>query len=336
MINFRFHLVSLVAVFLALGLGILVGSTVVDQKIVDRLDSDIARVRRENAERRETNKQLAQENAQMREYIDATAPYAGDGRLDGQSVAVIAEQGVDGDDVTDTAEALRDAGAEVPGVVWLQDAWQLDTDERVQELQAALGLEGSAATTRDTALNELSERLVRAPGTETTTGAPTSTSRKAAASTTTTAPGAPTVDALTELERAGFVRITDGDLSDFDAFPTQDPSILVVTGDGSDFLGSGFTESFVRALVATRAPTALAAVYDPGDDPEAAPERGAVLASVLDDGTLSRDVSTVDDLDLQQGRVASVLALDVQADSGEIGHYGYGAGASAPLPPRRS
>jgi len=38
MINFRFHLVSLIAVFLALGLGILVGSTVVDQVIVDRLD----------------------------------------------------------------------------------------------------------------------------------------------------------------------------------------------------------------------------------------------------------------------------------------------------------
>ena len=44
MINFRFHLVSLVAVFLALGLGILVGSTVIDQGIVNRLDSEINHV----------------------------------------------------------------------------------------------------------------------------------------------------------------------------------------------------------------------------------------------------------------------------------------------------
>ncbi len=77
-------------------------------------------------------------------------------------------------------------------------------------------------------------------------------------------------------------------------------------------------------------------MYDPGNDPENAPDRGAVLASVLDDQSLSRAVSTVDDLDLQQGRIASVLALDIQADSGEIGHYGYGTGASASLPPHRT
>ena len=51
MINFRFHLVSLIAVFLALGLGILVGSTVIDQKIVNRLDTEIDSVRKENDER---------------------------------------------------------------------------------------------------------------------------------------------------------------------------------------------------------------------------------------------------------------------------------------------
>jgi copper transport outer membrane protein MctB len=331
MINFRFHLVSLVAVFLALGLGILVGSTVVDQKIVDRLDSDIARVRRENADRRDTNKQLAQENAQLREFVDNVAPYADDERLNGMSVAVVAEQGVDGDDVKDAAQALRDAGAEVPGVVWLQDDWQLDTDERVQELQTALGIDGSVSRTRETALNELADRLVHAPGSETT-----STSRGPGASTSTTEPGASSVDALTQLEQAGLVRITDGDLSDFARFPSHDPSVVVVTGDASHFVGTGFTPTVVRALVATKAPTALAAVYDPGNDPETAPDRGAVLASVLDDRRLSGAVSTVDDLDLQQGRIASVLALDIQAESGEIGHYGYGEGASAPLPPHRS
>ena len=58
MINFRFHLVSLIAVFLALGLGILVGSTVVDQGIVNRLDSEINSVRKENSAREATSKQL--------------------------------------------------------------------------------------------------------------------------------------------------------------------------------------------------------------------------------------------------------------------------------------
>jgi hypothetical protein len=334
MINFRFHLVSLVAVFLALGLGILVGSTVVDQKIVDRLDRDIARVSRESAERRDTNKQLAQDNAQQRDFIDAVAPYAGDGRLIGESVAVVAEEGVDGDTVKDAAKALTDAGAEVPGVVWLQDNWQLDTDKRLQELQDALGVEGNTATTRDDALNALAGRLVRPAGAGTTTTQPRT--RGTGASTSTTAPGAPPVDALAALEQAGFVRITDGDVSDFDAFPTYAPSVVVVTGDGSHFAGSGFTTSFVHAVVDTKTPTLLAAVYDPGDNPDSAPDRGAVLAPVRDDRSLSRSVSTVDDLDLQQGRIATVLALDVQADGGDVGHYGYGEGASAPLPPHQS
>src|SRR5262249_12500574 len=129
MINFRFHLVSLIAVFLALGLGILVGSTVVDQKIVNRLDSEIRSVRNENSSRRDTNKQLTKENAQPRQFLDDVAPYAGDGRLIDESVAVVAERGINDDDVNTTVALLREAGADVPGVIWLEDSWQLDSDK---------------------------------------------------------------------------------------------------------------------------------------------------------------------------------------------------------------
>src|SRR5262249_1947290 len=156
------------------------------------------------------------------------------------------------------------------------------------------------------------QRLAQTPGTSTTT--PTSAPRRTSTSTSTTVPGSPNLDALTALEQAGFVRITDGDLSGFDTFPGRTPAVLVVTGDDSPFLGTGFTTSVVHSFVDTKAPTQVSAVYDAGDDPDNAPDRGAVLAAVLDDQSLSRAVSTVDDLDLQQGRIASVLALDIQAD----------------------
>ncbi len=148
MINFRFHLVSLIAVFLALGLGILVGSTVIDQSIVNRLDSEIDSVRHENKVRAATNKELAQQNSDLQDFIDATAPYAGDARLDGQSIAIVAERGLDSDVVKQTQLALRAAGAEVPAVLWLEDAWQLDSESRVQDLQTALDLRGNASTPR--------------------------------------------------------------------------------------------------------------------------------------------------------------------------------------------
>ena len=38
MVNLRYHIVSIVAVFLALGIGIVMGSTVVDRGIVDVLN----------------------------------------------------------------------------------------------------------------------------------------------------------------------------------------------------------------------------------------------------------------------------------------------------------
>ena len=41
MINFRFHIVSLIAIFLALALGIVIGAGVIDRGIVDTLDNRI-------------------------------------------------------------------------------------------------------------------------------------------------------------------------------------------------------------------------------------------------------------------------------------------------------
>src|SRR4030095_16259528 len=93
MINFRFHLVSLVAVFLAMGLGILVGSTVIAQKIVNRLDRESASVREENAKRKDENKELAKQNSQLEDFVESTAPFVVDGRLDGQSGAIVAGGG---------------------------------------------------------------------------------------------------------------------------------------------------------------------------------------------------------------------------------------------------
>ena len=69
MINFRFHLVSLIAVFLAVGLGILVGSTVVDQVIVDRLDHEIRSVSHESNQLKSDNSQLKDEVSKLNDFL---------------------------------------------------------------------------------------------------------------------------------------------------------------------------------------------------------------------------------------------------------------------------
>ena len=84
MVNFRFHLVSLIAVFLALGLGILDG---VDRRepgaIVDRLDREIDQVRKESTACAtrigQTNNDLDRSNG----VVEDSAAFAVDGRLTG-------------------------------------------------------------------------------------------------------------------------------------------------------------------------------------------------------------------------------------------------------------
>jgi len=73
MINFRFHLVSLIAVFLALGLGILVGSTVVDQVVVDRLDREIQSVRHDSSAVNNTNNELKGQMSQLQDYLNKSS-----------------------------------------------------------------------------------------------------------------------------------------------------------------------------------------------------------------------------------------------------------------------
>ena len=81
-------------------------------------------------------------------------------------------------------------------------------------------------------------------------------------------------------------------------------------------------------MVTASAPVVVGEVYVESDGGAA---RGARLAPIRGDDSLSKKVSTVDDLDLTEGRVAGVLAT---SDLGHdvVGHYGYGDGTDRPLP----
>jgi len=116
MVNFRFHIVSLIAVFLAIGLGILMGSTVVKGAIVDRLDREIDQVRKESDSLRNANRQTNDDLDRANGVVEDSAAFAVDGRLTGVPVVVLAERGVDENVVKDTAQLLVTAGTEVPTV----------------------------------------------------------------------------------------------------------------------------------------------------------------------------------------------------------------------------
>jgi Copper transport outer membrane protein, MctB len=305
MINFRFHLVSLIAVFLALGLGILVGSSVVDRVIVDNLESEIRNVRHDSSVVNNNNKRLGDQATRDEDALTKLAPFTVADRLAGVPVALVAEKGVDAQIAKDAMTTLRAAGATVPGILWLDERWRLDTAADLAALEKAAKVSGNNATARNDALRLVAARLAEPP----VGGRGRAT------------------DVLPALRDAGFLDFTDGNKTALAEFPARAARALVITGTNSRLLGSGTMLSFVQSLIATSVPTVLGEAYDDHGLVPPVPQRGAAVAPVRGDTTLAKDVTTLDDVELTQGKVAAVIALDEVAE-GTVGHYGYGQGAS--------
>jgi Copper transport outer membrane protein, MctB len=310
MINFRFHLVSLIAVFLAMGLGILVGSTVVDQVIVDRLDREISSVSRESNQIKSDNGHLETEVSKLDDFLRKASAYAVAQRLSGVPVAIVAEKGVDSDAVDSVLASVRASGATVPGVLWLDDKWRLDAPKDLRSLQSAARVTGNVAASRLAALRELTARLTEPRASRTR-------ARR---------------DVVEPLRSAGFLDFTDGKGSALAAFPAHAARVLVITGTDSNLSATDTLVDFVQSLLGADVPTVLGEVYDAKGGSASEPKRGAALEPVRGEPALSKQVSTLDDVELPQGPLTAVVALEQIAD-GTVGHYGYGQGATATIPP---
>ena len=304
MLTFRYHLVTLVAVFLALAVGVVVGSTFVGPAVVESLRNQVDDVSATLDERKAANDRLSEQNNQLEELIDQTAPYAVARRLDGTSVLVVADRGIDEGVAVRTDELLQQAGATAPGTLWLEPAWALSEAEDRTRLSEALGIpEADAEVMQRQAWRRLLADLTA---------------------------GAPEDGVAQRLIDAGFIdfqAVGEGDnlLSDL---ADEQFQLLLASGPTSDLPDTSHIGRMAEASAATGTATVVAEVYEQSED---GPDRGEVVAQVRDDNELSAEVSTVDDLELRSGRLAAVLAeSDLQRDV--VGHYGYGPGAQRPLP----
>ena len=113
MVDFRYHALSLVAVFLALGIGIVLGVTVgdslvseADQNLRDSLRDDVTEAR----EQARDEQAMA---AKRDEVIDATSQQVADGRLRGISVGVIAMGELPGEISDSVEEAIDMSGGDL-------------------------------------------------------------------------------------------------------------------------------------------------------------------------------------------------------------------------------
>lgn len=306
MINFRFHVVSLIGIFLALALGVVIGAGVIDRGVVntlnDRLDSVEAKSDRIKGE----NDALSDQNEKLSGAIQAEEPFAVDGRLVGETVAMLAVRGVDEGKVKATANAAQTAGATVPGILWLEEKWNLPDSGSVKDLQDALGVTiRNKAALRTEAWRQLGVRLATAPS------------------------GVGSDDLLATLVDDGFLAYENLTGSDsLESFPGRDPSVTFVTGTTAKVPTDVIVVPVANGIHDASLPLVLADQWVEVAD---GPSRGESLQTVRD-SDLGRVVSTVDDLEQPQGPTTVVLALaDLLRTPPVTGHYGYGPGTQ-PMP----
>jgi hypothetical protein len=139
-IDFRYHLVSIVAVFLALAIGIVVGAQAINPKLADSLNKASAAEVKQNNMLYAHNQQLKNEIGADGAFAQAAERRLLSGLLDGQHVALVLAPGTDGATVDGLTGALQQAGASITGRVVLSSQF-FDTSA-ANELQLKNSLKG--------------------------------------------------------------------------------------------------------------------------------------------------------------------------------------------------
>lgn len=326
MIDFRYHLVSIISVFMALAVGIVLGAGPLKGEISDTLTQEVTQLREDRTDLR-AELEAVRKNAATRDDFtaDARARLVG-GTLTGSTVALVMLPSADADDVTAVTEALAAAGATVVSRTTVEDSWVPKDDDAAAaittlatEQRRALGLpaasEGDATPLDDVLATTLvsASDPVPAPGAQ---------------------PGAEP-DAISDAGKAALDAIRNAGLIDVETADLRRASNAVLVG--------GVVKNDVvteRDRVANRL-ARLSASFDRAG-------KGAVLASHVgvagfeggasvvqvarDEAGIARNLSTVDHISVPLGQVSVVYAL-VQQNAGGVGQYGFGDGVSAGYPP---
>lgn len=332
MINFRFHIVSLTAVLLALGIGLVLGTTFLDEATInglerqlDGLERDLDRAQARNDDQQGRLSQFEDEAAQLDLQLGERLY---DGQLDGAPVLVVSTRGVDEQWVDTVLGALTQADADLLGVWWLTDRLVLDDESEVADLASALEMSTDDGERLGHSLaGQMADVLFGAtdavvPG-------------SVASADTQTAPAEPTL--LAHLREAGFVEyeLPDGVDGDVVRLPASGVRLIVVDGPDASVpveqvlvpVLTELTSDSPMPVVVTQPTPAMGEDVDEDRQPQ-------LVTAVRDDDTLDQRVSTVDDLDRVSGRVATVLAaVDAVPGQPTIGRYGIGDGADRLLPP---
>ncbi len=310
MIDFRYHLISIIAVLLSLSLGILVGSGFLGDPLFDDIKKRAEEVNESNDKLLELSGKLRSEIREHEQALEEAAPLLLVDHLADRQVVMFVFEGTAGGVVGDITESIEEAGGRVATTIRITDKFALRTPAELDQLALILrALPDDADALRDEAAALIGQRAAQvaalpvrvSPG---ETGHPLETRLLSLAA---------------ELQEADYLSFeSDGEL-----IPRG--SLFVIVGGANDdprFELDNFVIS-LSGSIAENSGVVIAA--EPSDSV------WGLVPLLRDRPQTVGFVATVEDVDTIVGRIALVLGLE-RAEAGTIDHYGTGPGATRILP----
>ncbi|MFG3603119.1 copper transporter [Micromonospora chersina] len=309
MINFRYHVVSLTAVFLALAIGLVVGTAALNGPVADSLKERVNGLSKDNSLMRQSVNNLQKELDMEEDFAAEMAQVVLPGKLNGRRVLVLSLPS--GRDHTEgVVKMLQLAGANVTGRIDVQDKFvNPDSNNNLLELAVTAARPNSVPTSG-------------LPG----NGHGVETSSALLASVLLDRPqGQP---AVTDADRRAVVQqyVTSGYLTSENKISGAAEAVVLVSGQPYvDKFSAEKDESVVKIAEQFDRSGAIvvAGMGSAG---------GNVVSVVRGDPVLAQTISTVDNANTVQGQLVTSLALVQQLTEKKAGQYGVGDNAAALLP----
>jgi hypothetical protein len=307
LVDFRYHLVSIVAVFLALALGVVVGTTQLNGAVLDDLNGRVNGLTSDKRGLESTISDLHGQTGSDTKLIQALGPAAVAGQLTDRRIVLVSAPNAPSGLRDGVVPLLESAGATIATDVRLGP--DLVDPAKGKVIEDALAKVASDGTARSGSPLEQAARLLASSLVAKDDDVPASEARSAV---------------LKGLESADLVDV-DG------AIEAPGSLVVMLTGEPVKSTDQQGLRARLQALLT------LASVFDDAGvgvvfvGPESSAEQDGALQALRQDNDLASRVSSVDRADSPQGRIATVFALREQADGGS-GQYGIGPDNDGPLP----
>lgn len=306
MISMRQHAISIAAIFIALAIGVVLGSGLLSSGLVSGLRDDKSDLQNEVNDLQNTNNELGEQLNSADGFDAAVSGRVVRGALVDRSVVVITTPDADPGDIEGVTRSIEASGASVTGRVSLTDSFVSaasgdDLRTRLTNVvPAGIQLRTGAVDQGSLAGDLLGSVLLLNPQ----TAAPQSTPEELSL-------------ALETLRSGGFIAYDNGAVA-----PAQ-LAVVVTGGNAADGDGNrgAIVARFAGGLDGRGAGVVLAGRTGAADG-------NNPVAVVRADSALSAGVSTVDNVDREAGRITTTLALQEQLD-GKAGRYGTGPNSTA-------